>query len=181
MATRKIGGIAYREINETTMEMDAAILREVRSLGMEKFEKAESESGQEFLERILLELIEGGQAFGLLGCFLVPEGTEWTAKVARQTADIFRGITDANDKAQLRSALIPYLFSFFAIGLASAATSQRFSAVLRGILGQPGNAATSTSENGATSPGRSRVGILSALWKWLAGRFAKRSSPTSMS
>lgn len=179
MATRTIGGIAYNELTATTLEMDAAIMREVRSLGIESFETAEGETPDEFLERIITSLIEGGQAFRLLGCFLLPIGKEWTRDQVQETAEIFRHATDPNDKAQLRAALIPYLFSFFAVGLVSQTTSRKFSAVLRGILGQPEPVEALTSASGTTSPASLPVGILRRFWRWLVGRFAKRFWPTS--
>lgn len=178
---RTICGIAYNELTATTLEMDTAIMREVRSLGMEHFEKAEGELPDAFLERIITSLIEGGQAFRLLGCFLVPVGREWSRDQVQETAEIFRRATDPDDKAEIRSALIPYLFSFFAIGLVSQTTSRKFSAVLRGILGQPEPVGASTSASGMNSPASSRVGILRRSWQWLVGRFGKRSSPTSRS
>jgi len=178
---RTICGIAYNELTATTLEMDTAIMREVRSLGMEHFEKAEGELPDAFLERIITSLIEGGQAFRLLGCFLVPVGREWSRDQVQETAEIFRRATDPNDKAEIRSALIPYLFSFFAIGLVSQTTSRKFSAVLRGILGQPEPVGASTSASGTNSPASSRVGILRRSWQWLVGRFGRRSSPTSRS
>lgn len=175
MQIRTIAGVRYRAITETTMEQDAAILRHVRAVGTESFEKAETESSEEFLERVLMSLIEGGHAAGLLGCFLVPEGKEWTRAVADETAAVFRAITAQEDKAQLRSILLPYLFSFFAIGLVSSMTSQKYSGLLQGVLGQPKTAGASHSGNGRRLPARSLTGILSGLWKWLAGRFARRS------
>jgi hypothetical protein len=180
MAQHIIGGTTYNELTETTMEQDAAILREVRAVGVESFEPSEGESAEAFLERILLALIEGGQAARLLGCFLVPEGREWTRELAAETGDIFRRVTDPNDKATLRAILMPMLNIFFIVGLASAATSRKYSAALRGILGQPRKTAgTSTSASGRTSSASWLVGILTAPLQWLAGRSGKPSSPTS--
>lgn len=179
MGTKTIGGIVYHEITETTMQQDAAIMREVRSLGFDVAIQ-EGESPEGFFERVLVSLVEGGQAFGLLGCFLVPEGVEWTKSVAQETADRLRKLTDPGDKAVMRQVLLPYLASFFIVGLTSAKISRSFSAALRGILGSPkSTAAPSTSASGRRLSVRWLVEILSAPWKWLAGRFGKRSLPTS--
>lgn len=177
---RTIGGIAYQELTATTLEMDAAVMREVRSLGIEAFEKTDGETQEEFVERIITTLIEGGQAFRLLGCFLVPDGKRWSREQVTETADLFRAATDPNDKAQLRATLVPYLFAFFVVGLTYGTTSRKFSAMLRKVfLGQPVAADQSTSGNGTSSPSSSREATPNRFWQWLLGRFATRSLPTS--
>jgi hypothetical protein len=180
MATRIIGDTTYHEMTETTMEQDAGILREVRAMGIESFEASDGELPEAFLERIVLGLIEGGQAFRILACFLVPEGKTWTREVAAETAEAFRNNTDPADKALLRSLLMPYLASFFVIGLASAATSRKYSGALRGIFGQPRKTGgTSTSGNGRKSSVSWLGVILSVLLRWRVGLFGRRSSPIS--
>jgi hypothetical protein len=176
MATRTIGGINYRELTETTMEQDDAILREVRTVGIDSLQQNEGESIEEYVGRALSALIEGGEAFRILGCFLVPEDKEWSRALALETADAFRKATNPDDKAALRAALLPILLSFFVAGLTSVATSRSYSTLLRGIVGQPQRtAAPSTLASGQTLSARLPAGILYAPLRWLVGRFGKRS------
>lgn len=179
MGTKTIGGIVYHELTETTMEQDAAILREVRALGFDLSVQS-GEAPEAFLERVMVALIEGGQAFRLLACFLIPDGIEWSRAIVDETAEKFRKATDPADKAILRQVLLPYLASFFVVGLTSAGISRSYSAALRGIFGLPAKtAAASTSASGRRSFARWLGATLANLWKWLVGRFARRSSPTS--
>lgn len=176
MANRTIGGVVYRELTETTMEQDDAILRIVRAANVEELQMEDGEKADDFVARILSELISSGKAFGLLGCFLVPEGKEWSRALAAETAETFRRVTAGEDKAELRSALVPLLMTFFVTGLASVVISRRYSNQLRGIVGQPQQiAAPSTSATGLRLFVWWLVGILARRWKWLVGQFGKPS------
>lgn len=176
MGTVTIGGVVYRELKESTLEQDAAILQILDGQNLRVLEMKDDEKAEAFVTRIVTELILSGKAFPLLGCFLVPEGVEWNRDVAKDTGERLRKITDPEDKNKIRNAFIPILRDFFALGVTSIVISRRFSAMLRGIVGLPRKtAAPSTSGSGRRSFVTWLAGILSGRWRSRGGPSGKPS------
>ena len=171
-----IGGTTYRQLSETTIEQDHAIMKVVRGMGVEELAMRDGESPEQFAERVFDELMQDGRAFTLLGCFLVPVGGEWSRDNIAVTAQAMRSATSAEDKAKIRSMVFTLLVGFLAGGLTSVVIFRRSFDRLRGIVGQPQSSAEpSTTASGRILSVQWLVGIPRRLWRWLAGRFGTRS------
>ncbi len=128
-----LGGKTYQSVTESTVQQDHHYMRLIRSAGID-VTKAESESYDEYGQRVLAELTDSGAALPVLGCLMVPEGTPataWTPEMAEETAKRLGQLTGPEDKAHLNNLILSVLISFFESGLASSSPSATFSRNLR--------------------------------------------------
>jgi hypothetical protein len=115
-----IGGRRWKPLTKSTIEHDFTTMRHIREAGLNDLRKGAEESYEDYAVRLLHEIIGSGKAFILLGCFLVPEGTQdeqWTAQLADQTAEFMRTLTSDEDKGNVQMAVISMLNGFFLSGL----------------------------------------------------------------
>lgn len=125
-----LGGREFEPMTVTTIEHDFWLMSRIRTAGLDAMEKGAEESPEEFVARILDQVIDSGSAFEVLGGLLMPAQLppqQWTPAVAVETAKFIRGLTDPIDKAKVQSQMIAVLIGFFANGLTSLTTSRKSS------------------------------------------------------
>jgi len=128
-----LAGHAFAPLLVSTIEHDFWLMARIRAARLDALTKAEDESAEEFVSRILHEVIDSGRAFELLGGMLIPENVpaeQWTPELAAETAAFIRTLTDPADKARLQSQLISLLIGFFENGLTSLTTSPKSSGAM---------------------------------------------------
>ena len=117
-----LAGHAYAPLLVSTIEHDFWLMSHIRAARLDALTKAEDESAEEFVSRILHEVIDSGSAFELLGGMLIPANVpveQWTPERANETAAFIRKLTDPEDKAKVQAQLISLLIGFFESGLSS--------------------------------------------------------------
>lgn len=173
-----LGGRAFRGMRVSTLEHDHWVMGEVRAAGLDRITMQEGEMAEDFVRRLLDEIIVSGRVYSLLGGLLVPAAMkdgDWTPEVAEDTAQHIRQLTDRADKLAVNNIVVEMLIGFFVNGLATATISRSFSnAEKEAVGGSSDSAEHSTSATGTesseTSPATTRRGIR----KYFAGLFARR-------
>ena len=125
-----LGGRDFEPMTVTTIEHDFWLMSRIRTAGLDALEKGADESPEEFVARILQQIIDSGSAFDVLGGMLIPaqlRPQQWTPAIADETAKFIRELTDPIDKAKVQSQMIAILIGFFEGGLASLTTSRKSS------------------------------------------------------
>jgi hypothetical protein len=137
-----LGGRDFEPMTVTTIEHDFWLMSRIRAAGLDAIEKGAEESPEEFVARIMHQVIDSGSAFEVLGGMLIPAQLppqEWTPAIADETAKFIRELTDPIDKTKVQSQMIAILIGFFANGLTSLTTSRKSSGQMER---RPGIAAT---------------------------------------
>ncbi len=78
-------------------------------------------------EALLTQILISGRAAQVLAGCLTETGKRWTFEEAQRNAQVFAAVTDAAQKAAMRTALIEFVLGFFLYATASVATSPRSS------------------------------------------------------
>jgi hypothetical protein len=81
--------------------------------------RAREEQAEELLTRVLLS----GRAQHVLAGCLTEEGKKWTRAEAERNAATFAEISDAEEKAAMRDAIVRIVLGFFSFGSRSSETS----------------------------------------------------------
>lgn len=120
--TITLGGREFVPVLTSTIEHDYWLMSKIRAAGLDEIAKGEHESAEEFMTRLLHEVINAGVAFELLGglllaAHLVPEA--WTPELAVENAEFIKRLTAPEDKATVQSQMISLLIGFFENGLSS--------------------------------------------------------------
>lgn len=126
----RLGGRDFVPVLLSTIEHDYWLMATVRAAGLDQITKADSESPEDFVHRILHEVIVSGEAFNLLGGLLIDAVMPvqaWTPDIAMQTADFIKHLTAPEDKAAVQAQMIALLLGFFENGLTSVMISPKSS------------------------------------------------------
>jgi hypothetical protein len=122
----EIGGHKWHAVKRSTIEHDFWLMKHIREAGLDSVRIRKDEKPEDFAVRLLHEVISSGNAFTLLGGFLLPEGVsdeQWSPEQAGQTASFMRGLAADEDKAAVKSAIISLLTGFLEAGLGSSNNS----------------------------------------------------------
>ena len=144
----KLGGKDFVVVSQSTIEWDITLLTLVQGLGLADLVKHGGEDAEAFARRIFRALTSSPKIFDVLGCVLVPAGTDayaWTPELQRETSTFIKRLHEPADKAAINSQIVSLVTSFFQQGLLSFTTSPMPSPLLERA------AAVRTSENGATT------------------------------
>lgn len=82
---------------------------------------------QQKAEDLLTEILLSGRAHHILAGCLTEVGKKWTRAEADRNAALFAEITDAADKAVMRSSIVSFVIGFFQFGETLPATSRKSS------------------------------------------------------
>lgn len=118
----KLGGREFAPVSVCTIEHDYWLMSKIRVAGLDQMAKGEGESAEEFVSRMLQEVILSGAAFDLLGGLLLPlplAPEEWTPKHAVETGEFIKRLSAPVDKATVQSSMVSLLIGFFEQGLSS--------------------------------------------------------------
>lgn len=144
-----IGGRAFREIQRSTCAHDTWTVGLIRRAGLEGVSPMPGESVDDFGWRVLGTVLESGLLFELVGCFVVPDGTDdldWTPEFAAETGRFVGNLYEPGDKAEFHRLVASLLLPFVRDGIGSLSTSLRSSAPGPGAMA--GSAGTSTTASG---------------------------------
>src|SRR5689334_210406 len=116
----EIGGRVLVPIGEATARHDAFVMRQIAACGLNvAAEQRDGETEEQYIYRLYVTAVQTGDVFALLGALLVPEGTDplkWTPALAKETGDLLASVTNAADKAKLRTLIASALLPFFVSG-----------------------------------------------------------------
>lgn len=192
----ELGGRQFRAIENSTVEHDFTVMQLLSEAGLNVASQREGESYEDFAMRLLSQVIRSGQAFELIGTFIMEADCpdeDWTPESGRQIAKFISKLTAQDDKLQIRQLSITLLAGFAEAGLFSFTSSSAVStdepAAPRPEAPQQQppsmNNSTTRLPPGASSSARSPAPIrpgtvpwLAALWRRLFGRTATRSAAT---
>lgn len=153
--TYRLGGRDYVPVTQSTLEHDLHYLKLRTRAGFDHLEKIETESWDDYAVRLLDRVVATGQILPLLGCLLIPAGTDpmsWTPELGRETAERLGRIGRPGEKDVVRALALSLLLDFFEHAPASLPGSR-----------------TSSADRGAPPPGstgRGRDGR-SSFWSFL--------------
>ena len=128
----KIDGQMWRAVEQTTLENDFFVMKQLRVSGIANCTPNPGESAQNYAVRLLYAIVENGVPFELLGGLLLPQGIpdeQWSTEHAETTAAVFRKLTAPEDKAEVQAILISLITDFFIAGLRYLAPSSIASAM----------------------------------------------------
>ena len=130
--TITLGGREFVPVLTSTIEHDYWLMTKIRATGLNEIAKGADETPEEFMLRLLHEVIDSGVAFELLGGLLLPMPSaapeSWTPELAIETAEFIKHLTAPADKATVQAQMISLLVGFFENGLSSLTISPRSSA-----------------------------------------------------
>ena len=110
-----LSGRSFRPPTKTTLEQDLYILERFRAAGMEDstLELSDENKLVAATEKMLIQAYSSGTLFELLAGMLVEDGVKWSPQQARQNAEFFANLEEPEDKANIQSALVGTVLSFF--------------------------------------------------------------------
>jgi hypothetical protein len=127
MKAVSISGREFKAVTDSTLEHDMWTVQQLDRSGVRNIVMEDGESPDEFVSRMLTQLMVSGAIFDLLGGLLMPaelKGTDWTPEMAVETGKLFARTTGA-DKAIIRGQIAGAMEVFLAQGLLSSLRSRR--------------------------------------------------------
>jgi hypothetical protein len=85
------------------------MLRVIKAAGLLLLKKKIGESDERFAVRVVESVMESGQEMNLLGGLLIPaelEDVDWRPRIAAETIEHCRKITDADEKRNLHTVIL---------------------------------------------------------------------------
>ena len=131
----KLGGREFDVIGEGTIEWDVTLLNLLQGCGLADVTLHIGESAEDLALRVYRTLMSSGAVFEILGCVLIPGGSnpfEWTPALMAQSAKFLRGLHEKADKDEIKSQINSLVASFFRQGLLSVRTFTSYSTHLSG-------------------------------------------------
>jgi hypothetical protein len=151
----KLGGREFDVIASSTIEWDVTLLNLVQGCGLADVTMHAGEDAEGLARRVFRSLMSSPAVFEILGCVLIPAGTdplEWRPPIMREQADFIRHLHAPEDKAAINSHIKNIVAGFFLQGIVSVRTLPSVSSHLNGAAppSSPSPPASSTepSENG---------------------------------
>lgn len=126
MADLLIGGVMYAPASAgaLTIEYDLYMQRVLENSGIRGLaESAAGYSPEDLGNAALRRLLASGETYALLAGLVRPKDEPWSPRWAERTAEVFRGLTDQQDRTLLGQMLVEGLTAFFRVGPRSSLTS----------------------------------------------------------
>jgi hypothetical protein len=171
----ELGGRKFRAIINSTVEHDFTVMQLLAKAGLDAAAQQEGESYDDFAVRLMSQVIGSGQAFDLIGAFIVPDAIadpEWVPQTGIDTAAFARKLTAPDDKLQIRQLVVTLLAGFSQAGLLSFAVS-RDASTEETAAPRPRTTSSIDSTLGVISSGLLQAPIPPGTWQWL-GALLKR-------
>lgn len=129
--TDKVITIGGRHFHGVSQELSAAqddyLLGQLRLAGALELVLAATKNPAQTAEALLTQIMVSGRGPQVLAGVLTEVGKKWTFEDASRNAEAFAAITNAEDKAAMRSATVGFVVGFFQFATASARTFQKSS------------------------------------------------------
>ena len=174
-----LGGRGFREIAKSTIRRRYWTQAVMDRAGLMAPVMEGDEDAEHYARRIWRQVTESAEVCNLIGGLLMPADKtdlEWTPEIAAHTAAFVATLTAEEDHRIIDGCMLALVIGFFVNGTGSKEIFRRYSG--RGTVPQKSIGGIWSSASGRGSSGRWLATTLGALWRWLTGRFAKRSSPT---
>jgi hypothetical protein len=148
----KFGGREFVLITASTVQRDIVLGQLLDSAGVKEAIAENIADDQSMNMAIAAALMRGDRLFDLIGCSLVPVGTDplkWTPELGHETAQFFAVLPGESNTKRVLAAGIAFVRAFFMVELLSMTVSRKYSPVPM-ETGQldGGSAATSISATG---------------------------------
>jgi hypothetical protein len=152
----KLGGREFDVISSSTIEWDVTLLNLVQGCGLADVTMHIGEDAEGLAHRVFRSLMSSPSVFEILGCVLIPAGTnpiEWRPEMMRAQAEFIRHLSSAEDKAAINSHIRNIVAGFFLQGIVSVRTLPNVSMLPNGADALPSDPpppanSTPPSENG---------------------------------
>ena len=152
----KLGGREFDVISSSTIEWDVMLLNLVQGCGLADVTMHVGEDAEGLAHRVFRSLMSSPAVFEILGCVLIPAGTnpiDWRPEMMRDQADFIRHLWEPADRAAINSHIRNIVAGFFLQGIVSVRTLPNASMLQNGagaLPSEPPPPANSTfsSENG---------------------------------
>jgi hypothetical protein len=152
----KLGGREFDVIHSSTIEWDVTLLNLVQGCGLADVTMHVGEDAEGLAHRVFRSLMSSPAVFEILGCVLIPAGTnpiDWRPQMMRDQAEFIRHLSAPEDKAAINGHIRNIVAGFFLQGIVSVRTLPNVSALQNGagkLPSEPPPPANSTprSENG---------------------------------
>jgi hypothetical protein len=152
----KLGGREFDVIDSSTIEWDVTLLNLVQGCGLSDVTMHAGETAEGLAHRVFRSLMSSPAVFEILGCVLIPSGTnpiEWRPEMMRAQAEFIRHLSTPEDKAAINSHIRNIVAGFFLQGIVSVRTLPNVSMLLNGAGELPSDPlppanSTPLSENG---------------------------------
>ena len=125
-----IGGRKFTPFQQSTLGHDIYMMSHVRGAKLDIDSKNDSESYDEYVQRLLSLILESDKTLKLLAGLLIPAGLkphEWTEEIAKDTELFFYNLIDPVDKEKVKNQIVGLLIGFFQNELLCSVNSQKFS------------------------------------------------------
>jgi hypothetical protein len=118
----KLGGREFDVIASGTIEWDVTLLNLLQACGLADVTMHAGETAEGLALRVYRTLMSSGSVFEILGCVLIPQGTDpfkWTPEQMKLTSTFLRMLHTKEDKDEIRSQINSLVAAFFRQGLLS--------------------------------------------------------------
>jgi hypothetical protein len=149
-----LNGRQFEAVSSGTVEWDVTLYGLLQGAGLSDVTMHAGETPQRLAERIYRSLIGCGRLFEILGCVLVPAGTQgfkWTPELMQSTAEFLRHLQAPEDKEAITAQMVALVTSFFRQGLLSIRTSPSSSGASVGAAATATATATQSAAREANS------------------------------
>lgn len=150
-----LGGREFDVIASSTIEWDVTLLNLVQGCGLADVTMYAGETAEGMAHRVFRSLMSSPAVFEILGCVLIPAGTdplEWRPPLMHEQAEFIRRLHLPADKAAINSHIKNIVAGFFLQGIVSVRTLPNASNALNGAAPpsspSPPASSTESSENG---------------------------------
>jgi hypothetical protein len=121
----KLGGREFDVIESSTIEWDVTLLNLVQGCGLADVTMHVGEDAEGLARRVFRSLMGSPSVFEILGCVLIPAGTnpiDWRPQMMRDQAEFIRHLSTPEDKAAINSHIRNIVAGFFLQGIVSVRT-----------------------------------------------------------
>ena len=118
----KLGGREFDVIASGTIEWDVTLLNLLSSCGLADVTMHAGETAEGLALRVYRTLMSSGSVFEILGCVLIPHGSDpfkWAPEQMRQISAFLKTLHTKDDKDEIKSQINSLVAAFFRQGLLS--------------------------------------------------------------
>lgn len=152
----KLGGREFDVISSSTIEWDVTLLNLVQGCGLADVTMHAGEDAEGLARRVFRSLMGSPSVFEILGCVLVPAGTDplaWEPQMMRDQAAFMKKLSSPADKEAINGHIRNIVAGFFLQGIVSV---QTFRSASSSPVAEPSRAPSSqtlpeSSTNGSAS------------------------------
>lgn len=141
----KLGGREFDVISSSTIEWDVTLLNLVQGCGLADVTMHAGEDAEGLAKRVFRSLMGSPSVFEILGCVLIPAGTDplaWEPQMMREQANFLRKLSTPEDKAAINQHIRNIVAGFFLQGIVSVRTFPTASSSPNGAGDRPASSQT---------------------------------------